>query len=252
MNRVPIFLINLEHSVERRRKMVAQLESLGWEFQIFQAVDGLRGSHPLFERYDDRLRKRFTRRPVSGGSLGNLASHFQLWQKCVDMDTPVLIMEDDVIITPFFARAIEVAGGLIERLGFVRLTGRRESARKYRYECVGEFDGFSLVRYIARASTAACRGYLIHPSAARRLLAHAGVWYVPVDHYMGRYWHHGVEPYELRPCPLESGEDESVITHLPRETSWTSKIRVACYGWMECARRTLYRARRKRRHFRMA
>ena len=242
MNRVPIFVINLEASVERRRKMVAQLESLGWEFHIFRAVDGLRGSHPLFERYDDRLRKRFTRRPVSGGSLGNFASHYQLWQKCVDMDTPVLIMEDDVIITPFFVEGVGLAKWLIESLEFVRLTGRhRESARKYRNECVGEFGEFSLVRYIARASTAASRGYLIHPSAARKFLAHAGVWYVPVDHYMGRYWHHGVEPYELRPCPLESGDDESVMSPLPKETSWTSKIRVASYGWMERTRRTMYR-----------
>ena len=87
-------------------------------------MDGLRGSHPLFERYDDRLRKRFTRRPVSGGSLGNFASHYLLWQKCVDMDTPVLIMEDDVIITPFFVEGVGLAKWLIESLEFVRLTGR--------------------------------------------------------------------------------------------------------------------------------
>ena len=161
MNRIPIFVINLEASVERRRKMVAQLESLGLEFQIFRAVDG-RQRHPLFERYDDRLRKRFTRRPVSEGSLGNLASHLQLWQATVDNDMPALIMEDDVKIMPFFEQAVEQVSRLIERFGYIRLTGPQKAGKKYRYKPVGEFGDFSLVRYISRASTAGSRGYMIH------------------------------------------------------------------------------------------
>ena len=84
------------------------------------------------------------------------------------------------------------------------------------------------------------------PGAARKLLTHAGVWYVPVDHYMCRYWHHGAESYELRPCPMETAGNESTISKLAKETSWTSKIRVGCYGLLERARVTQYQALRKR------
>ncbi|CCF80089.1 putative lipopolysaccharide biosynthesis protein [Helicobacter bizzozeronii CCUG 35545] len=39
---------------------------------------------------------------MSMGELGCYASHYSLWQKCIQLHEPIAILEDDVHLKPHF------------------------------------------------------------------------------------------------------------------------------------------------------
>lgn len=48
-----IFVISLTTAIERRKSITLQFEQIQQEFEFFDAVDGRRENHPLFERYNE-------------------------------------------------------------------------------------------------------------------------------------------------------------------------------------------------------
>ena len=50
-----------------------------------------------------------TRRLPSAAEIGCYASHLMLWRRCVEMDQPIVILEDDFNLQPNFVQAHEVA-----------------------------------------------------------------------------------------------------------------------------------------------
>jgi len=237
---LPVYVINLASSRERRLKVCRRLEALGVSYEIFEAVDGRQAPHPLFDRYDDKRRKRYRRKPLSGGELGCGASHFLLWQKCADLNQPIVVMEDDVYVTNAFPAALDIAEGLINRLRYLRLAGTSLHRRPYRV--VSNVGAFDLVDHIRGPSGTLC--YVLHPSAARALIAHAESWYLAVDDYMDRYWQHGVDCFSLMPFPVMVADNSSDIVRKPKEkTSLWGKLVQELFGRLERVRRTLYRMR---------
>lgn len=80
--------INMDASVERRRKLEAQFARLGCadRYRRFAAVDG---------RALDRSRTRLT-----AGELGCFMSHYQCLQDSLAVAAPLHIIEDDVVFGP--------------------------------------------------------------------------------------------------------------------------------------------------------
>src|SRR5690606_11229242 len=117
-----IQVINLKRSLDRREAMRVQLDALGLDYEFFPAVDGRAGEHLRFPNYSDEFCLRAWRRPLTPGEVGCFASHYLLWQRCVERNEPIIVMEDDVELHPKLTEAMRIVPALAE-LGYVRLAG---------------------------------------------------------------------------------------------------------------------------------
>jgi glycosyl transferase family 25 len=218
-----IFVIHLRRLSERLAFIEAGLSSLGVDYEIFSAIDGVKGEYPR-SRYDEAACRRNFGAALLPGELGAFASHYALWQSCVDGGQPIAVMEDDVELSPRFPEALAAADSLIIKHGFVRLAGYY--MRPFRLvETVNETH--QLVRFLRGPAGAQC--YCLSPAAAVALLAGADQWVEPVDLYLDRFWQHGVQSKAL--LPFEAWEKER--THLPQAIGDRTTHR---HGFAKCRR----------------
>ncbi len=236
-----LFVINLDSSTERLNKVSRRLQALNIPFERFAAVDGRTQAHPLFKRYDDALRRRYRRKPLAGGELGCFASHYLLWERCVQLQTPIVVMEDDVYVTSQFPKALETAEALVDSLGYLRLAGTSLHRRPYRE--VRQIGEFKLIDHLRGPSGTLC--YVIHPKAAQALIDHAQRWFIAVDDYMDRYWRHGIDCWSLMPFSVlvaDNGSD--IVRHGKEKTPLWLKALQEIMGRLERIRRWKYRLMR--------
>lgn len=238
------YVINLAGSDQRWSDISSRLVELGVPFERFEAVDGRVKPHPLFSRYDDKLREKHRRVALSGGELGCFASHFKLWEKCLEVDQPIVVMEDDIIIYDSFLEAIEVAEKNKNKFPYLRLAGINLDRRPYkkRHEKLGNFD---LIDHVKGPAGTQC--YFLTPAAARAFLENAKVWYLAVDDYMDRYWRNGVRCLSLVPYPVIRAEFETDMQRLKKvEKSLYFRIQKEFFSLVERFRRFLFRIKNGR------
>ena len=125
-----IFVINLPSSVDRRENISPQLEALKLSFEIFPAVNGREDNHPLLSKYDEGLSKLYRGKTLSPGQLGCYASHYLLWEKCVDLDEPVIVIEDDALLHPVQFKAFLKQLPKLGNIECVRLFDNKRKAFK--------------------------------------------------------------------------------------------------------------------------
>jgi len=234
------FVINLAGSDERWDTTSRRLTALEVPFERFEAVDGRVSPHPLFERHDDKLRQKYRGRALSGGELGCFASHFLLWQRCVELNEPIVVMEDDIIIRDSFPEAVKVASENISKLSYLRFSGIHLKRRPYKK--IDRLGSFDLVDHIKGPAGTQC--YVLSPLAAKAFIQSADVWFLAVDDYMDRYWQHNINCYSLMPFPVGLADVETDMVR-PKKATRSLKVKLvkACYGWLESFRRNRYRAR---------
>lgn len=185
-------VISLERSQARRAAMAEQLTAAAMPFAFFPAVDG-QGSTESAVRYDEGGCLAFLGRPLSPGEIGCFMSHYLVWQECVAAGVPLLVMEDDVVLSPSAARGVAACERLLPSVGLIRLSALRERRGRY----VATDDGFTLLRFARRLVGLQC--YALTPGAAQRLLAFGERWVEPVDEFVDRFWVHGIDIYGLQP-----------------------------------------------------
>lgn len=77
---------------------VRSLETHGWTYELFQAVDGRKITGQDWERTGITMSQhgKMTRRP---GAQGCWLSHFAIWSKCIEQNKPVIVLEHDAVVT---------------------------------------------------------------------------------------------------------------------------------------------------------
>ena len=232
------YVINLAGSDQRWETTSSRLKELNVPFERFEAVDGRVKPDPLFSRYDDKLREKYRRRVLSGGELGCFASHFKLWEKCIELNQPIMVMEDDIIINDTYPEAIDIAEKNVERFSYLRFAAtilRPNSFKKI--DVLGLFD---LMDHIRGPSGTLC--YFLAPQAAKAFIKNADVWFLAVDDYMDRYWRHGVDCYSLMPFPVDVVVNDSDIVRIKKESQpLLKKLRKEIYNFWELLKRTKHR-----------
>ena len=99
-----VYVISLKHREDRRKEFISQnaskLSGHNWEF-----VDAVNGNQLNYETLvklgfdtDKNWRDPLLDRTLTWGEVGCFLSHYRLWEKCVDADEPILVLEDDAII----------------------------------------------------------------------------------------------------------------------------------------------------------
>jgi glycosyl transferase family 25 len=219
-----IAVINLARSKDRRKPIESNLARLGLTFEFFAGIDAWRGEHVGISRYNQTAALRDYHRPLSAGEIGCFASHYLLWQRCLEAREPFVIMEDDVVVDDGFVRALETASELISTFPMVRLGLTLEAADTE--PILSLPHDFELVSLGSRTYGAQC--YILSDIGAKALLEHAAVWSLPVDIYFHCPQIHGIGSYGLRPYFVRHADQAAYPSVIgderygpwPRDPAW--------------------------------
>ena len=196
-----VFVLSLKNS-PRRKSVDEILTNGGIEFEFFDAVDGKKEFNPLFENY--KQQKRFVRKgyDLLPGEKGCFASHYLLWKKCVELGTPIVVLEDDIEILPSFKHCVSTLLPVCNQFGLIRLHNSGTSVNEspaHRYHVsdlhINDFTKPCL----------GTQGYIISPEAAKKLMDNAFPFYEAVDDFIDNEWRHRAGVYSL---------EKHCVTHL--------------------------------------
>ena len=182
---LPIVFINLERDAERRTRLLAELQQIDMPSERFPAVWWADVPPEQASRwYSDDLNARQYYKPLRNGEKGCYASHIGAWQQLLASDAPALVvLEDDVRLTPQFADVVNAIAALQEPWDMVKLLGRdREKVRSQR----PLVPGTALVDYSRVPSMTA--GYVVSRAGAAKLLAHRQPFGRPIDVDLRFWW----------------------------------------------------------------
>ena len=182
---LPIVFINLERDAERRTRLLAELRQIDMPSERFPAVWWADVPPEQASRwYSDDLNARRYYKPLRNGEKGCYASHIGAWQQLLASDAPALVvLEDDVRLTPQFAEVVKAIAALQEPWDMVKLLGRdREKVRSQR----PLVPGTALVDYSRVPSMTA--GYVVSRAGAAKLLAHRQPFGRPIDVDLRFWW----------------------------------------------------------------
>jgi len=179
-----IFVISLEKSKERRCDFDYN-NSKYIKYKYFNAIDGKTLS---VDKLDERIFKKNSTN-YSNGAIGCALSHLQLWDKCIEINKPIIILEDDAVVNKDFNKHINnlLNNLLPKKWDIVQLNYNMDSILSYKntnYEtCSCVFNKTKVTKTIISnfvnskinttiAKLNYCFGtsaYLIHPDGAKML-----------------------------------------------------------------------------------
>jgi len=162
-----IYVINLPRNVERMENMARQLAALGLSFERSDACDG-------YAMSDSELNAAEKARPLenwaSPGHIGCLFSHVSLWKRIADgADAYACIMEDDVHISPTFARFLKHEESFPKNFDLIRCEyspGRLLLSRRAIFTDVETGIGL----YRLRSPSWGAAAYIISRSCAQKMM----------------------------------------------------------------------------------
>ena len=219
-----IFVISLMSATCRRQNARRQMDALGIDFEFFDAfpaseLDTLKP----FQACHESEWVLNTGREVTPGEIACFASHRAMWQRCVELDEPIVIMEDDFFLKDGFKDALPQLASNVAELGFIRLQDETRARAKF----LRRSGRFTLSRYLKAPHSMMCYG--LSPQAAERLIEGSGCVDAPVDVYVKRFWVHGQPLFGLSPYTVTESE-------LSSDT--------AIKGRVKCSKHPLVRVRR--------
>ena len=182
---LPLVFINLDKDSERRTRIEGQLAHLGLPGERLPAV-WWKHLPPAEQSllYSAERNHGLYYQPLVDGEKGCYASHIQAWRQLLASDAPALVvLEDDVRLTPQFADVVNAIAALQEPWDMVKLLGRdREKVRSQR----PLVPGTALVDYSRVPSMSA--GYVVSRAGAAKLLAHRQPFGRPIDVDLRFWW----------------------------------------------------------------
>jgi hypothetical protein len=215
-----IYLPKREHSVTHSAYMLNTLHGYGIDAKLFEGTEGdqavklaAKGNKILYpfsiknQKLNERELKEYIRpelwdefktefhhtiyrRQYVGqedipklsrpGVIGCFYSHYGLWQKCVELDEPIMIFEDDV---KFYRKyePVEFEGVLVLSLG--KSSFMRDPQKTYLENPTGVPR---IVKWI-NFSMPGASGYAITPDAAKALVKFYRPYWAPADNAINQF-----------------------------------------------------------------
>jgi len=222
----PMFVISLRESADRRRRVTDQMDAAGLQFTFLDAVDGRAGAHPLLSRFDALAFMIRHGRPSVPGEAGCYASHYLAWQHCIELDQPVVVLEDDFLLAPDAAERFALAARLAPHFGFLRLEPFTAKLPKALWADATH----EVVRFLKIPQCATC--YQVTPAAARALVEASARFVYPVDVFIRNQFLHGVPIHGLVSPPVRRAPDSAAISiignrHVEKGPLWCKFSRAA-------------------------
>jgi glycosyl transferase family 25 len=173
-----ISLSKIDLSIYNARKMLKPLSSFGFNVALFEGTYG-NEAEKLFKQQTRTLHPydhlnnptKVNRKTTSEGVKGCFYSHYRLWKKCVELNEPIWIFEDDVIFireyypVDFDDVLIVVLGSWLVNTDMLYVSdSQTPSALNFTGPCLPGTPG-----------------YAIKPHAAKKLLDEYKNTYLPSD-----------------------------------------------------------------------
>lgn len=200
-----VFVISLASSGDRRARVTHKLGERKIAFEFLDACDGRLGLHPYLKNYDEKSFITHRRRKAAPGELGCYVSHLLAWEKCVEINEPIVVMEDDFELTGDFEAGIAYLEKLAEKVAFVRL----EPLEKQFFLTSRKDPDFTLVKQLNVGMCAT--GYVITPRGAKKLLENAMPIKMPIDLYLKYTLKHNQLIHALVPHLVYPTHADSII-----------------------------------------
>ena len=190
MSDIPLFVINLDRSVERLALAQAQFDRLGLRVKRVAAVDAdsLDGATTA-ATFDAAANQRRYFAPLHPGEIACFLSHRKAWDAVVASGAPFgVVLEDDVVLSDRFGEVLDALAGRPVGWDVVKLY----SASMHASLPVADLaEGLRLARpWVVALSGAA---YCISRRGALVLLAETRTVARPVDVELQHWWEHGLE-----------------------------------------------------------
>ncbi|EAI4298047.1 glycosyltransferase family 25 protein [Campylobacter lari] len=224
MEKVKVFIINLERSEDRKKIMQEQIQKLftynpnlknQLEFKFFKAIDGSKNEHLQFKSHFPWWCQLVLGRELSDSEKSCFASHYSLWKKCQELNNPIIILEDDVIFSDEFLNN----SNIIEKL----LNSNYEYIRLH-YSFDKKIHQINSNFFKSFENVSGALGYFLHPSAAIKFTNKAKYWFKPVDDYMDMYYYNKIQNIIYKPFLLDLSHMETTITQRKKKLNIPSKI----------------------------
>jgi glycosyl transferase family 25 len=217
--RIPVYVINLKRSVERRNHTYSQLNDLGIKFSFIEAVDGNEFSDmEIIKSNDFDVWKCGARsRNLLKGEIGCVLSHLKIYKKIIDEEIEMAcILEDDNDYEKEFRDVIENIDlesfkWELLYLGHnsqIPLSSTKEAQSRNKMKTILPNYYIGIPVEVPFGSYA----YIIKREAAVKLLANAYPIKMPIDIYMGQAYSFGIHSYLLSPpCATNNSSLGSII-----------------------------------------
>ncbi len=211
-----IFVINLEKSLERRQIIQQQFEKLPQkiDFQFFKAINGKENpDFYLFKKHNAEKRLKYKGSKTTLGQLGCFASHYLLWEECVKLNQPIIILEDDAIIHNDFCDIYGFLNSKENSYEFLWLTPPNAKPKNIKSKPIAKINKANSWVKKFYNNWSNTFGYYITPKAAKKLLDYNQEWVFDVDIEMNRYWENKLDFLAISPACIE--HDYSFESDIP-------------------------------------
>lgn len=214
---LPIWVISLQRSTERRAAISSQFESLGLPHEFVPAVDG----RDLDTQYREQLTAAARGQghyELTAGELGWYLSHLNLWQRmCNEGVDAVVIMEDDVRLADDFPIVLACIETLDRPWDLIRLAGLRPRTSL-------PLRRLNTGRKLALLLNTACgtQCYCLSRTGAGKLLKQALPIRRPVDIHIDRFWENDLAILAVQPYPVS--ERQEMCSEIQQERSSLSRL----------------------------
>lgn len=183
-----ISLSKIEPSIRTALNLKKQLEDFGMNAELFEGTYGNdavklmeqegRTLYPIGLKGEIDLESKYGQKLQTPGVKGCFYSHYNLWKKCVELNEPIIIFEDDIVIRRPFIE-IDWEDILIVALG-------HPSKSERWLHLLDEPTGTPEALQYKTPSMPGCCGYAIKPKAAKKLLEKFHNTYLPADNAIHR------------------------------------------------------------------
>jgi glycosyl transferase family 25 len=178
-----IHLSKIESSLTTALNLKRQLEDFNMPVELFEGTYGTdavtimedegRILHPLgikgpIDPADEKINKMMT-----PGVKGCFYSHYRLWQKCVELNEPIIIWEDDIVLSRAYFE-IDWEDVLVLALG------HQQKSPNFMHLLTNP-EGEPRPESYRHVSMPGCCGYAIKPHAAKKLLDIYNKTFLPAD-----------------------------------------------------------------------
>jgi glycosyl transferase family 25 len=177
---VPVWVLNLKRDEERLHFMQKQLNELGVEYRVIEAIDG----HSLTEKdkrgiYSKELALSYFGRELTTGEIGCALSHIRMWELMLkEQLEEVIILEDDIRIGRSLLSVLDNRDKLPQDYEHINFSTDAAQA---------PFGGF--ITDIYRASHHKEQAYLasaycLRKKGAQKLMNLVYPFYLPIDNFV--------------------------------------------------------------------
>ncbi len=182
---IPILVVNLKRSKDRRSYMLQQLDTYGVRYQFFPAVDGktLTPQQRACYSEEESIKHYYS---LSDGEIGCALSHLQIYEKMVAEDiAELLILEDDAVIKKeFFPIIFQRAQWAPADWKILHFSSNEIRLNTLPYYSIDFQKRYRLYRYIDFYKDANC--YIVNNETARWLINEGYPIHLAADELMAR------------------------------------------------------------------